>query len=294
MSKQPSIYHETLQGDFSVRHKVTTTSEKASFHIHDEFELLLVRSEGIGCEIGDQTYLLEKNTLLLFNNMDLHHLTQLTPGAVNDRYVAYFKPEYIRSLSSPQTDLLECFLLRPFPDANLLPLTQQQADGFALVFEQLMGLQAQPDGEVYGKDLQIKFLLGNLLLEVNRLYRAAHHLTDGARQGSYSLIYSILSYLHENYWQPLSLDALSRQFFINKYSLCALFKEVTGMSPNQYLINCRLMKAKELLIHQTPVEEVCGRVGYNNLSHFSRAFKQRMGVSPKRFQLMAGQNRNEK
>ncbi len=291
MGKHPSIYHETLQGDFSVRHKVTATSEKASFHIHDEFELLLVLSDGIRCEIGDKIYPLEKNTLLLFNNMDLHHLAQ-PPGTVSDRYVVYFKPEYIRSLSSPRTDLLECFLFRPFADPNLLPLTQEQADCFTRIFDQIMKLDAQPEDETYGKDLGVKFLLGDLLLQVNRLYREKHQITEGVTLDSYRLIYRIISYMHENYWQPLSLDALSKQFFINKFSLCTLFKEVTGMSPNQYLINCRLMKAKELLIHQTPVEEVCGRVGYNNLSHFSRAFKQRMGVSPKKFQLSAGQNRH--
>ena len=53
----------------------------------------------------------------------------------------------------------------------------------------------------------------------------------------------------------------------------------------QYLINCRLMKARELLLNGMAVEEVCGRVGYRNLSHFSRAFKSKVGVSPKQYQM---------
>ena len=35
------------------------------------------------------------------------------------------------------------------------------------------------------------------------------------------------------------------------------------------------------------VEQVCSQVGYNNLSHFSRAFKKHTGMSPKQFQMAA-------
>lgn len=287
--QENKIYYEALQGAFSVRHKITTTPEKASFHIHDEFELLLVLSDGISCETGNAVYHLEKNTLLIFNNMDLHHLFH-QPGTVNDRYVAYFKPDYIRNLSSSQTDLQECFIFRPFPNPHILPLTQQQADSLVQIFDKIIRIESLPDGQLYGKDLNLSLLHTELLLQANRLYRNRHHLVNGAVFGSYSPIYNIITYIHQNYWDNLSLDELSQRFYINKFHLCTLFKKVTGMSPNQYLINCRLMKAKELLLNQMPVEEVCSRIGYNNLSHFSRSFKQWMGISPKKFQLSAQKN----
>ena len=42
-------------------------------------------------------------------------------------YTHLFQPEYIETLSSEQTDLLRCFLQRPFPVANYLPLNEQEA-----------------------------------------------------------------------------------------------------------------------------------------------------------------------
>jgi AraC-like DNA-binding protein len=46
-----------------------------------------------------------------------------------------------------------------------------------------------------------------------------------------------------------------------------------------------MIKAKELLMKDYSVEEVCDLAGFNNLPHFSRSFKQHTGCSPKRYQL---------
>ena len=45
------------------------------------------------------------------------------------------------------------------------------------------------------------------------------------------------------------------------------------------------MKAKELLISGESVDSVCGKSGFRNLSHFSRIFKEKVGQSPKKYQM---------
>ena len=277
-------YRETLSGDHSVRHKRTYTNEKSQFHIHNEFEVLLSLSPGLKLETGNKTYILPRYSLMLFNNMDLHLLSLLSPNTENDRYVLYFKPEYINSLSTEETDLLECFMLRPFPDANILALDAATATELTASLNRIIALSNAGQASGYGDDLQIKLYFAEYLLRVNRLYRSYHGITNHNTKSGYRTVYAIINHMHQNYWEDASLDQLSHQFFINKYYMCTLFREITGMSPLQYLINCRLMKARELLLHGTPVEEVCGRVGYNNLSHFSRAFKSKVGLSPKQYQ----------
>lgn len=280
-----SRYAETLKGDYSVRHKITFSDEKRLPHIHSEFELLLVHSEGMHAVINERRYELKPNTLLLFNDMDLHHI-RMRRGGANDRHMLYFKPEYIQALSTAHTNLLECFLFRPFNDANLLPLTPRQAQRLSEGMDELAALAAQ-EQKPYGHDLKVKLLMAEMLLEVNRLYRSVHGMGESAGTGRYGLVYSIIGFLHAHYQEELSLDELAQRFYVNKYSLCSLFREATGTTPNQYLIQCRLLKAKELLINGLPVESVCVQAGYNNLSHFSRAFKQHVGISPKQFQQRA-------
>jgi AraC-like DNA-binding protein len=278
-------YKEIFDTPIFVKHRVSYTNEKATVHIHDELELLLVLSDGLRCQVGDGVHRLTKNTLLLFNNMDLHHISLAQPNGVNDRYVLYFKPEFISAFSSASTDLLECFFFRPFSNPFLLPLAEESAGGLVALYQALIAAAGDElkAGE-FGHDLRIKFALGALLIQVNTLYRQAHNISVDSIEGDCSRIYEVINYLHRNYINDISLDLLAKKFAINKFYLCTLFKKVTGMSPAQYLINCRLMKAKELLLRNYSVDEVCDLAGYNNLSHFSRSFKQHTGQSPKHYQ----------
>ena len=277
-------YKELLPGDFSIKHKIAEQADRNDFHIHDACEIVLILSDNVKCAVGDKNYILAPNTILLFNNMDLHRLSLYRPG-IYDRYVIYFVPEYIQSFSSKETDLLEAFFFRPFPDPQIVSLEPKQAEHFQALLDKICAYQSDDSGKLYGRDLHVKFLLGELLLFVNGVYRKHHNITSNSIASGNSLIYSLINYIHRNLSEDLSLEKLASTFFINKYYLCELFNNVTGTSPNQYIIGCRIMKAKELLSLNLSVETVCDQVGYNNLSHFSRSFKQRTGVSPKKFSL---------
>ena len=278
-------YREPLAGDYSVSHKKTRSNEKSQFHIHDAFEVLLSLSPGLKLETGSKTYILPRYSLMLFNNMDMHLLSLMDRSALNERCVVYFRPEYINGFSTENTALLECFMLRPNADANVLALDKRTALELARDVDNIIVLQASQGARAYGNDLEIRLRLAEFLLKVNRIYRDYHGMTGAVTGQGFQTVYSIISHMHQNYGEAMSLDQLARRFFINKYSMCSLFREVTGMSPLQYLIHCRLLKARELLLLGVAVDEVCGRVGYNNLSHFSRAFKAKVGISPKQYQM---------
>lgn len=279
-------YKEELAEDFSIEHKISDGPALLHFHSHDAFEIMLLLSDDTRCYIGDSHYVLAKNSVILFNNMDVHYLTIDKPTRY-DRYVLYFRPEYIESLSSEETDLLECFFFRPFADANLMKLDEVKAAELLFLLQQVENCYKTPPEELYGRDLHLRFALGRLLLFVNNAYRIYHNIpSTGDISSNYRQVYPIINFIHQHMAEELSLEMLAQKFFMNKFYLCSLFKSVTGITPNQYLINCRIMKAKEYLSQNITVEAVCGLVGFNNLSHFSRSFKQHVGSSPKQFSQM--------
>lgn len=278
-------YNQKFTDDFSIEHKITRVNELSRPHYHDDYELFLNLTPGLVTMVNNKYYHLNPGTLLIFNNMDLHHNYVVSNTVDYDRYVLFFKPDYIRSQSSAQTDLLECFLFRPFDDAHILPLEDRKLDYAVITMNQIINISKATPEQLYGQDLFLKLKLAELLININSYYREYHNIRQTILNSHYSIVYNIMNFIHGYYYEDLSLDFLEKKFYINKFYLCTLFKEVTGYSPNQYIINCRIMKAKELLINDMSVENVCSQTGFNNLSHFSRTFKKLVGESPKQYQI---------
>ena len=91
-------------------------------------------------------------------------------------------------------------------------------------------------------------------------------------------------YLQENYNQPVDFSSLADSLAVSASYLSKLFHEQEGKSPSRYLTDLRMRKAQKLLMDtQLTVREIAVRVGYPDPFHFSRNFKNAMGISPAQF-----------
>ncbi len=98
------------------------------------------------------------------------------------------------------------------------------------------------------------------------------------------VIVAIQNYLDNNYYEDITLDSLSRKFGISKFHMSREFKRYIGKSPNDYLIDRRLAKAKEMLSDSNrTVSEIGQLVGIPNANHFLYLFKGREGLTPSAF-----------
>lgn len=94
-------------------------------------------------------------------------------------------------------------------------------------------------------------------------------------------------YINEHYHTDLNLELLSRELLVSKYHLLRLFKRYYGQTPQQYVSQKRIEKAKEHLKEGMSVTEVCYAVGFMSLGSFSTLFKKKTGSSPLEFQKRA-------
>lgn len=98
-------------------------------------------------------------------------------------------------------------------------------------------------------------------------------------------IEKVVSYINENYRKRLSLEDIAKKFFSTPGSLSKKFREATGYSVNQYIINCRMGEAQRLLLfEENPVKDTAIRCGYSDLQYFYRTFKKHTGLTPIEFQ----------
>ena len=94
-------------------------------------------------------------------------------------------------------------------------------------------------------------------------------------------IEKIKFFIEENYSKNISLSDLAEQVYMNPAYISRVFKEKTGMTFSEYLTEVRISAAAKLLEHPNIyVYEVCTQVGYQNIKHFYKIFRKKMGCSP--------------
>ena len=97
------------------------------------------------------------------------------------------------------------------------------------------------------------------------------------------------AYVQQHYSEPITLESVCEAAGFSASYFSALFKRETGENFVKYLTRVRIDRAKELLQHTNlSVAEICSRVGYNDLKHFTQTFKKETSLSPAQFRRLYG------
>jgi two-component system response regulator YesN len=98
----------------------------------------------------------------------------------------------------------------------------------------------------------------------------------------------VVSFIRNNYQRKLSLKELADTVNLSTWWLCHLFTADMGTSPERFLAQVRLEKAKSLLEDSfLSVKEVMSEVGMADVGHFARSFKAAYGVTPAKYREQA-------
>ncbi|MGL6338207.1 MAG: helix-turn-helix domain-containing protein [Waterburya sp.] len=94
----------------------------------------------------------------------------------------------------------------------------------------------------------------------------------------------VIDYIDAYLDRDLSLQELSNLVQMSPHYFSTLFKQSTGTTPHQYVIRCRIQRAKCLMAQaKLSLAEIATQVGFVDQSHLHRHFKRLMGVTPKIF-----------
>jgi AraC family transcriptional regulator len=138
-----------------------------------------------------------------------------------------------------------------------------------------------PTSQIYVDSLTTA-LSAHLLRQYCTVEQRLKDYKNGLSQGK---LQQIIDYIQAHLAEDLSLDDIATQVGMSRYYFCQLFKRSTGMSPYQYVIKCRIDRAKELLLFRQDcsIADVAFQVGFASQSQFTKHFKKWVGTTPKKF-----------
>lgn len=243
-------------------------------HFHNAYELLFVKTGQIRIDIDGAVYEGGPGSLFVIGRFEEHALALRTP--VYERYYVIIDPVRVERLIADRR-LLAPLRNRPAGFCHVFDVSDI-ADRVEILFRRLV--QEQEPAGAYG-DLMEVSLITELLILLQRIRPSFSEKTSGPGK---SAVLAVQTYIETNYAQPLSISDLAARVFMTPCYLSHCFKEITGYSPKQYLVQTRLACAKDLLTHTLlPVSEVAFRAGFSDVNNFIRTFRRESGLTPLRY-----------
>jgi AraC family transcriptional regulator len=109
-------------------------------------------------------------------------------------------------------------------------------------------------------------------------------VVDFAQEDDVLKLYPKAPLLHQHLDQDLTLAELATLVQMSPSCFSTLFKQSTKLVPYQFVIQCRIDRAKQLLLQgELSIAEIAHGLGFTHQSHLSRHFKRLVGMTPKAF-----------
>lgn len=125
----------------------------------------------------------------------------------------------------------------------------------------------------------VDFLHSLYLIRNENRYR-----NDTTHSPTAQKMYSIASYIHQHYGEPLSLQILADRFFINPSYLSHCFKDTLQFTISDYIQITRIKNAQhKLLATDDKITDIAVSCGFNSFSQFNRVFNKLSEVSPRQY-----------
>lgn len=253
------------------------------WHFHNEYEIIYVRESTGQRFVADSIEPFTPGDLTLLGH-NVPHYMKSSPEYEQKKLqlpvtgvVIQFEKDFMKHAISNYPALTQIKLLLEeskrgihFPSpANqiLLPLIEQLPDlkGTEQIISLLLLLEKMAN-------LKEKRYLGSL-----HFYNTLSSFTDNRLE-------KILSYVNYHYTQNINLHHIAAMTAMNTASFCRYFKEKSGKTFMQYILELRIGYACRLLANnQMDISQIGVECGFNTLSHFNRIFKRITGFTPSNY-----------
>ena len=135
------------------------------------------------------------------------------------------------------------------------------------------------DGQLH-RNAEMMQILSDMIRE------GAQKAGNGRELTSFSYSEYAVRYINNHFSEKIRIQDLAKRIGISRSYLVKLVKQVTGMSPQEYLIEIRMRRASDLLSRSNdPIQTIAAECGYDDALAFSKVFKSKFGVNPSEYRM---------
>lgn len=164
---------------------------------------------------------------------------------------------------------------------GLIHLSREQTENLCLL---LRGIEQEQRTQPFGAVQMKRLLLQELLLNLRRIQLSQYQTVSRETSWKEDMVGKTLTQIDRDLTQEVDFEAIAHAQGITPAYFRTVFKEITGMTPTDYLNRVRIQRALELLqTSDAPVSEIGRKVGINDANYFSRLFKKVTGYPPRYF-----------
>ena len=253
--------------------------QEVPWHWHDELEAAVIAGGSTVVTVGLEEHVLRAGEAFFLNSQVLHacrdhedsgcryHSLCFHPRLVGGDALSAFHRVYIQPLLENQG---LAFL-------HLKPDIPWQARCIEAIEAAWQACVQEPPGHHF----TVREALSRLVYLLNAHSPAAAPGPDPRRRRSAERIRTMLKFIHDGFSGPLTVADIARSAAISESECLRCFRSEIGTTPMRYLRSYRIQCAARLLeAGEEQVQEIAERCGFQDVSYFTRVFREEMGCAP--------------
>ncbi len=269
--EDPNVYIRTQTN--------TETSLPVLIHSHTFYEILFIKSGNLHYMLGDKRFRIQGGDIILIPPGITHQPLFLEPlTEPYERYVLWIGDSFWKECAAGYPELNFAFEQCLKRDSYLLRSSQATWSGLFHAAQMILNEQEQ---KKFGWQFASRYSAILLMTHICRTYYYQDIASPEAEKET--LMDDLFNFIELNLTSKLTLDMAAQHFLVSKSTISHLFRDYYKVSFHQFVIQRRLISAKNSILTGAPLHSVWESCGFPDYSTFFRSFKKEYGISPKEF-----------
>lgn len=281
-------YHRVVRGeneevDFvpNTQLRIWYNNERKSYspHLHDALEICIPIENDYKYIIGGKSYSLTPGDILFIPPHILHEIDCNNEGC---RFIYLIMIDFMKELHD-YTYLADFFKEPRLINESTFPSI------YGKIYDTFMTIN---DSYFLYDNMVLEMPIYARLMDIFSMLVAANpqfkpiFLEDMKSRNKYVKFRSLINYINAHFMDDITLEWAANYVGFSKFHFTRLFKEYTYVTFYDYLMHRRMQAAKVMLADSNmSITEIAFQTGFNNLSSFTRGFRNAIGQTPSEYRL---------